>query len=210
MTDAYLHIDDYIADKLTASQRLAFEEAMLVDSELRLLVQHYEEVKVASADLLEVELRQTMDDLQVEDRGNDQPTNSKPGKWIVLALVVAGLLTLGYYLSREQQQSPEQYLAQNYSRATIDLERSGDTTALSTRQRADYAYASEDLEAAAQLYYAALGEATSATDSSAVYLMIGRTYLEMGEYEEAIAELKRSSLEEAASISAIAKHMRGY
>lgn len=89
MMDAYENIEDYVAGRLTAEAREAFEQAMATDAALQDAVECWPAVQAISGQLLDLDMAATVRKLQAAESSK----KASPMRWLWLA--IAGLLLAG-------------------------------------------------------------------------------------------------------------------
>ena len=121
------HIEDYLFDRLSDQERIAFEKAMETDKQLADEVESVRLSKELSKDFLELELRGILDQ-EGDVSENESPQIKKKSSkiWWVLASII-GLLVIGYFTQQFITSAKEKpTYASLYSEPTWPISRSGD------------------------------------------------------------------------------------
>ena len=125
MKDFFEHIGEYLSNKLSDEDRLAFEQAMKEDPELASAVDNHSIVDESLDILLEDDIRGVINGLQFNSGA--EPNNYMGIKtYLILAGIMLLLAALAYFIKQKREPDHQILYAQYYSEY-IDLDVRGDS-----------------------------------------------------------------------------------
>ncbi len=219
MMDFYDHIEHYLENSLSETERTAFEEAMANDESLKAAVANFPAAKTLSEGLLELDLLETIENIQQDTSDNSssvpatkiipKPSRGLTQKWAMAASFV-GLLGVAYLGYRNAQiDTHDQIWEQQYQRPyDSSTTKSTDLDALDDFAAGKYHFALNDFKNAENFLTKVLSENQNQDTLSKAHYWLGHVYMNRKQWDQAIQSLQQSKEERAKSDIALIKRMQ--
>jgi len=190
------HIDEYMAGKLSAEERVSFEAAMQQDAELRELVANYDTIKEVSTLALEEELLNEVKTVAKKSALQSTPPTSKLNFRSILGIAASILLliaTFVFFNSYAYKQKKEEIKMANYQQPDPGTVRSGDTSNFNNLEKAKDYFDRNYHKEAKELLEKELANSSGEFEISEIKYWLAHSYYKLSEYDKAIILLNQSS-----------------
>lgn len=185
MSNALEYIDSYFQDEMPQAERLTFERRCEEDPEFAREVSFYVATRIqVRADLREEKKRSF--DLMYKDLASRKKSESRLRRFIPYAIAAAASVLIFVLFFVNQDPSSEKlaslYMEENFATLSVTM---GDRDSLQTGIEA---YNKRDFSLAAKIFSGLTNDSTVAAEATRY---LGITYLQQGNFEQAIIQFDR-------------------
>jgi len=205
--DFFEHIDDYMEGSLDPSLQLQFEAALKTDKSLAKAVENYDVAKKISEALLEIEIAQTIADLENESNKDATDTNEDTRKtpiknnskllWLLLGICLLSFLAYLGFKKGQEEKSLNQFMATVF-KAPIDPDatKSIDEVKMDDFQRAKYYYRLNRFKDSEALLKEIIQDNSNQDTIQLAYFWLGHALIQQQQLDAARSAWLKSGMEE--------------